>query len=122
MELIVLYVSCGNRATEEWDSVACLDIDYLVEPDFSLGVEALKEQERNRFKMVALPNGEKIEIAVLYRAESNGLTLSVKQEETPLVQVMCEGMPVVGFRTLAGVDIGIQVHPRGYLRPDGRHA
>jgi hypothetical protein len=122
MDLIELYVSYGNRATEEWDSVAKLEIDYLVEPDWSIGVEALKDQERNRFKKVSLPNGEVIEIAALYRAESHDFTLTVKQEETPLMQVLCEGMPVVGFRTLAGVDISIQVHPRGYFSTDERHA
>ena len=121
MDLIELYVSCGNRATEKWDNVAHLNIDYLVEPDWSIGVEALKEQERNRFIKVTLPNGEVIEIAALYRAESNGFTLTVKQVETPLVQLICEGMPVVGFRTLAGVDINIQIHPRDYFDNDERH-
>jgi hypothetical protein len=113
MDLIELYVSYGNRVTEEWDSVAKLDIDYFDEPDFSLGLEAFKEQERDRFKKAPLPNGEVIEISVLYRAESTGFTLHVKQEGIALLQVLCEGMPCVGFRTLAGSDIGIQVHPRG---------
>ena len=112
MDLIELYVIFGNSATEEWENVAKLDIDYDVRPDFSQGPEALKEYQRNRFRSVALPNGETIKLAVHYRQEVENLAIEIKQGTESVLQVLCEGKPQVVFRTLSGAYINIQVHPR----------
>lgn len=122
MDLVELYVIFGDRATEEWKNVVKLDIEPHIQPDFSIGPEAIKKQERERFRKVLLPNGEAIELAVLYRKEAENFALDVKQGTEPVLQVLCEGMPNVVFRTLAGADINIQVHPRGYFETSkGQH-
>ena len=123
MDRIELYVIFGDRATEEWKNVVKLDIEPHIQPDFSIGPEAIKKQEREIFREVLLPNGETIELAVLYRQEAENFSLDVKQGTEPLLQVLCEGMPNVVFRTLAGASINIQVHSRGYFEAsNGHHA
>jgi hypothetical protein len=119
MDLIELYVIFGNSANEEWENVAKLDIDYEVQPDFSQGPRALKEYQQNRFRRVGLPNGETIELAVLYRQEAEGFALEVKQGADSVLQLLCEGKPQIVFRTLSGAHINIQVHPRGYFEAKG---
>jgi hypothetical protein len=119
MDLIELYVIFGNSANEEWENVAKLDIDYEVQPDLSQGPEALKEYQRNRFRRIALPNGETIELAVLYHQEAESFALEIRQGKDTVLQVLCEGKPQIVFRTLSGTHINIQVHSRGYFEAEG---
>ena len=88
MDLIELDVRYGNRATEEWENVAKLEIDHLFQPDFSVGPAALRKRERSRFRKAAFPNSEGIDVAVVYRAESTWFALNVHQDGTALQQLL----------------------------------
>lgn len=113
MEAIEIYIIYGNEEKEEWENVSVLNIDPHVQPDYSLGLDQLKELQEKSWHSVILPNGEEIEIMTIYTTEENAFTLNVRQNRTAILQVLCEGMPCVCFQTLKHETVNLQVHKRG---------
>ena len=111
MSAIELHVIYGNLEIEEWENITYLPANDYVPIDFNNGVEHVKQRQEEDWSSVILPNNEKIDIMVIKNGDQ--LTLNIRQEKTALSQIICNSLSSMCFRTLAGRDVNIQIHPEG---------
>ena len=122
MSAIELHVIYGNPEIEEWENVTYLVVNEYVPIDFNKGIEHVKQRQEDDWCNVTLPNNEQVDIMVIKNKDQ--LTLNVRQDGIALSQVMCNSLSSMCFRTLAGRDVNIQIHPEGTYKnvPDYKNA
>ena len=103
------YVHCGNPTTEEWELIGVIDVIPSMTPDVtSMTMDEIFKLQRGVWREFNLPNGEIIEVKVVHNIESNTFILNVRQDSESLVQIICDILTSIIFRTLklAVMEIG----------------
>lgn len=103
------YIHYGNPATEEWELIAEFEVIPAITPDVSkMTIDEILKWRRGEWREIHLPNGENIEMQITFYAENNTFNLNVRQGAECLVQMICDMLVSVIFRTLklAVMEIG----------------
>ncbi|MFZ6745569.1 hypothetical protein ACO0LC_20280 [Undibacterium sp. JH2W] len=99
----------GNPLTEEWELIEVFEVVPSITPDVTtLTIEEIWKWHRGEWREIHLPNGERIEVQVVRHTENNTFILNVRQGSESLLQIICDILTSVIFRTLklAIVQIG----------------
>ncbi|MFZ6733665.1 hypothetical protein ACO0LG_17190 [Undibacterium sp. Ji42W] len=97
----------GNPVSEEWDCVTTFEICPYVMPDFTK--VTVFDLQKKRGREVALPNGETIDIDIIFNAERKHFTLEIMQGKKQFLLVLCDVMVTAIFYTLSRAAVNIQI-------------
>ena len=113
MDTIELHIHYGNPDSELWEDITYFEVSEYIGPDFTKGFENIQKKLENDWQKISLAD-ELLKIMVI--KTSDNFTINVRQEDTPLFQVMCQSFSSACFRTLTGKDISLQVHELGTFK------
>ncbi len=115
MNSVAIHVIWGNSDSSEWEDVEELAAEPQVSFDWTefKDVETYKTTIEAEWKSVEIPTGEVVEIMAVFSQDSDNFTMHVRQDKEAIAQILCQGMPSLIFRTLAGETINLQVHEKG---------
>jgi hypothetical protein len=105
----------GNPVTKDWESIAVVEVDAFVEPDWAnidLSHVNISDLANKNWKLVALPNGENIEASIEFDERQKRTTVNVRQGDEPIAQLFCDTMSSLIFRTLGGASVNIQIESK----------
>lgn len=103
------YIYYVNPATEEWELLDEFEVVPSIAPDVTkMTIEEIVKLQKGEWREINLPNGETIEVQVVRNIESNTFILNARQGKEYLVQIICDILTSIIFRTLrlAVIEIG----------------
>ena len=117
MNIKELHISFADHEYGLREQVTRIGVSAYAPPDFSRGVEHIKDFEIENWLAVELPNNEVIEIKVIYILKSGRFILDVRQDMLPLLSVVCRDLGTVSFTTSQKKLIMLEIHePRVFER------
>ena len=101
----------GNDAKDEWESLDLFEVEPFVDPQWgTVSPAEAHALKKGKWRHISLPNGEVLDIQILFRAEEGQLAVHVKQGSEPVAQLLCEGAPSMIFLTRGGATVNIQFY------------
>ena len=102
METLQLVIQRLIDGRKEAEVVASMTLEPTSPEDWQLPPGDLKRKTAEHWNAVQISNGESIDICISISTVNDGFSISIKQNDSLLFQLVCMGKPSFVFRTLSG--------------------
>lgn len=109
MNDISLYIYTDELKSGEWSLAGKLDFASM---DSSWMLEGRLPEEKDiiPWQTFRLPNGEQLDLGVVFDDPAQCLNLHVKSDAGPILDLITKGHPCLRFVSPAGTNISLQIH------------
>ncbi len=109
MNTVSLYIHTDEHKSGEWTMAGKLDFASM---DSSWMLEGKLPEEKDivPWQPFTLPSGEQLDLGLVFDDPAQCLSLYVKTEAGPILDLITKGQPCLRFVSPAGTNITLQVH------------